>query len=111
MRQSRDRSTRTIRPVIISCLAVLLAFASCNPSRKQIVGKWKAAGGSNEVAWEFFDNGTLSSSGSPGRYSFDNQRIKIQTSTAIFVYQLEFQGDRMIWKEPNGSTMELTKIK
>jgi len=91
-------------------LAVLFALGGCDNSRKQIVGRWKVESG--ETVWEFSSNGTLLTDGTPGRYTLgDNNRIKIQTSAATFVYQLEFQGDRMIWKDPNGSKLELSKIK
>ncbi len=102
-----------MRQVLLCGLVFLFALAGCDRTRKQLVGKWKAeSGGSGESAWEFFDNGTLSAGGSPGRYTFgDNNRLKIQTTTATFVYQFEFSGDRMTWKDPNGSRMELTRIK
>jgi len=98
-------------PILLALAAVLFALQACDTSRKQIVGKWKAEG-SNEVVWEFFGNGSLSTGGSPGRYSFgDGQRVKIQTQSATFVYQLEFQDDRMIWKDPNESKMEFRRMK
>ncbi len=91
-------------------LAALFALGGCDNSRKRIVGKWKAESG--EVVWEFSGNGTLSSGGTPGRYTLgDNNRIKIQTGAATFVYQLEYEGERMIWKDPNGSKMTLSRIK
>ena len=98
---------------IISCLALLTAICvliGCDSSRKQIVGKWKAE--SSDTVWEFSDNGSVSADGAPGRYSFgDNKRLKIETSAATFVYTYEFAGERMIWKDPKGSTTELVRIK
>jgi len=47
-----------------------------------------------------------------GRYSFgDNNRIKIETSIATSVYQMELVGDKMTLKEPNGSKLALTRVK
>ena len=47
-----------------------------------------------------------------GRYSFgDNNRIKIETSIATSVYQMELVGDTMTLKEPNGSKLVLTRVK
>ena len=64
------------------------------------------------MIWEFSDNGTVLLGGQPARYSFgDGKRIKIQTPTATYVRQYEFVGDRMIWKEANGTATELTKVK
>lgn len=91
-------------------LLALFALSACEDSRKKLVGKWKVE--STDTVWEFSPNGTLTTNETPGRYTFgDNNRIKIQTGPATFVYQLEFQGEHMIWRDPNGSTMELSKIK
>ncbi len=50
--------------------------------------------------------------GTPGKYTFgDGHRIKIQTPTATFVHQIEFVGDRMIWKAVDGTRTELTRVK
>ena len=93
-------------------VACLLAATACDSSRKQIVGKWKSVGSANESVWEFFDNGTLSAGGAPGRYTFgDNNRIKIQTQSATFVHRLELKEDRMIWIDPTGSKLEFTRAK
>ena len=100
-----------LRTVAALLLTVLLVTA-CDSTRKQVVGKWKATSGSSEVVWEFFENGTLSAGGSPGRYSFgDNKRIKVQTGSATFVHQMELSGDRMTWIDPNGTKLEFTRAK
>ena len=99
-----------LRPVVVLVLCLLLA--GCDNPRRKIVGKWKASSDQNEMIWEFSENGTVSLGGQPARYSFgDGKRIKIQTPTATYVRQYEFVGDRMIWKEANGTTTELTKVK
>ncbi len=47
-----------------------------------------------------------------GRYTFgDNNRIKIETSIATSVYQIELVGDKMTLKEPSGSKLVLTRVK
>src|SRR3954469_24449771 len=98
----------SLRPVVL--LVLLFALAGCDDSRRKIVGKWKAD--QSEMLWEFSNNGTVSLGGQPARYSFgDGKRIKIQTPTATYVRQYEFVGDRMIWKEANGTAFELTKVK
>ena len=100
------------RIILLLTAMTLGAFSGCDTSRNEIVGKWKATSGSGDVVWEFFDNGTLDTAGSPGRYSFgDGKRIKVQTRTATFVYQFEVKGDRMTWIEPSGSRMEFTRVK
>ena len=96
--------------VRLALLAAIFALAGCGDLHQQIAGKWKT--GSGEVVWEFFANGVVTTDGAPGRYSFgDNNRIKIQTGAATFVYQLELQGDRMILKDAKGSAFELNRIK
>jgi hypothetical protein len=108
----RSMDKTAMRQLITLLFITLIAFSGCDKRHQQLVGKWKTQSGSGENVWEFFENGTLSAGGAPGRYTLgDNNRLKIQTSTATFVYQLEFAGDRMSWKDPNGSTMELAKIK
>jgi hypothetical protein len=100
-------------PAAIAVLAALLcATSACDGSGKQIVGKWKTTGGASEAVWEFHENGALSVDGSPGRYSFgDNRRIKVQTKTATFVHQMELEGDRMTWTDPNGGKLEFRRVK
>ena len=93
-------------------VALLFALPGCDKSRSQIIGKWKVVGGSSDVVWEFFANGSVSTGGTAGKYTFgDGRRIKIQTPTATFVHQIEFVGDRMIWKELDGTRTELTRVK
>jgi len=94
------------RPTIL--LALVLFLIGCSEENKKIVGKWKSDG--SDVTWEFYENGTLSTDGKPGRYTFgDNERVKIQTQTATFMYQLELQGDHMTWRAPDGTRQELTR--
>ena len=64
------------------------------------------------MVWEFSNDGSVLMGTNRGRYSFgDNNRIKIETSIATSVYQLEISGDKMILKEPNGSKLVLTRVK
>ena len=100
------------RLFLLLLLATWCAVAGCDRGKQQIVGKWKSEGGSEAVVWEFFENGSLSAGNQPGRYTLgDRGRIKIQTQTATFVNQLELDGDRMIWKAPDGSKQEFTRVK
>ncbi len=47
-----------------------------------------------------------------GKYSLgDQNRLKIQTPFATFVYQVEVTGDRMTWKNTNGAQTALTRVK
>lgn len=93
-------------------LCIALAFASCDSAPKQIVGKWRVEGDTSATVWEFTGNGSAQTGDLRGRYSFgDGNRLKIQTPAATFVYQIEIKGDRMTWKEPNGATTELTRVK
>ena len=96
-----------IRLLIALALALLLISCGSSP-RKQIVGQWKAG----DVVWDFASNGTLTTNGQEGRYKFgDNDRVKIQTGSAIFVYQFQIKGDQMTWKGPGGSTVELKRVR
>ena len=97
---------------LTSAALLLFFFTSCGGPAKQIVGKWETTGGSSEQVWEFFPNGTLKEDDAPGRYTLgDNQRIKIQTQSATFVYELEIQGDTMTWTATNGTKMNFSRVK
>lgn len=90
---------------------LLLGVAGCDTSHDQIVGKWKVDGDASAMVWEFAKNGGVKAGTSAGKYTFgDRNRLKIQTQFATFVYEVEFAGDRMIWKEPNGSRSELRRM-
>lgn len=66
----------------------------------------------NAITWEFSKNGSVLIGNTRGKYSFgDNNRIKIETPFATSVYQMEFQGDRMILREPNGPKLEFTRAR
>jgi len=64
------------------------------------------------MIWEFSDDGSVLMGSNRGRYTFgDNNRIKIETSIATSVYQIELVGDKMTLKEPSGSKLVLTRVK
>jgi hypothetical protein len=64
------------------------------------------------MVWKFSSDGSALIGTNRGRYTFgDNNRIKIETSIATSVYQIEFVGDKMTLKEPNGSKLVLTRVK
>jgi hypothetical protein len=96
--------------------ACLILFAciitGCGGASHQIVGSWRVGDDSNAMVWEFFKDGSVLMGTNRGRYSFgDNDRIKIETSSATSVYQMELAGDKMILKDPKGSKLVLTKVK
>jgi hypothetical protein len=99
------------RLVIIACAVLLGTFAGCGGPSRDIVGKWSMSQDANAVAWEFSKNGSVLIGTTRGKYSFgDNHRIKIETPFATSVYQMEFSGDRMILREPNGPKLEFKRI-
>jgi hypothetical protein len=65
----------------------------------------------NAVVWEFSKNGSALIGNTQGRYRLDRNRIKIETSFATTVYQMEFSGDRMTLREPGGPGLEFTRIR
>ncbi|MDQ6621904.1 MAG: hypothetical protein M3Y86_00255 [Verrucomicrobiota bacterium] len=96
----------------LSFVLLALALASCDSSRKQITGQWRADGAAAESSWIFESNGVVTTPNGPGRYSFgDGQRLKIQTPAATFVHQFEIHGDHMTWTDPGGRKTELTRVK
>lgn len=99
------------------CLTVLLLTAlallttSCDRSREQIVGKWQVQNAPESMIWQFEPNGVVHAGNVKGRYSFGDQgRLKVETPTATFVYQLKLTDDAMVWREPSGAVTELRRV-
>lgn len=90
---------------------ILLFTPACDQPRTRIVGKWKVQNDASATVWEFSPNGTVKAGNTEGRFTFgDRRRIKIQTQSATFVYEIELRDEVMIWTEPNGSRMELRRV-
>jgi hypothetical protein len=86
-------------------------MAGCGGPSHDIVGKWRMSGDANGMVWEFSRNGSVLMGDTRGRYILDRSRVKIETPFAKTVYQMEFSGDRMILREPNGPKLEFTRIR
>ena len=97
----------------LATLGLSLCFiAGCGGNARGIVGTWRTSTDPNAMVWEFSSDGSVLMGTNRGRYSFgDNNRIKIETSIATSVYQMELVGDKMTLKEPNGSKLVLTRVK
>jgi hypothetical protein len=99
------------RLVTIALALLLCTMAGCGGPHHDIVGKWRAAGPSAMV-WEFSKDGSVLMGSARAKYTLgDRDRVKIETRFGILVYQMEFSADRMILKDPNGSKLELTRLK
>ena len=99
------------RLTIIALAVVLCAPAGCGGPARAIAGKWRMSDSSATV-WEFSENGSVLIGSTQGRYRFGGyDRIKIETPFAISLYQIEFSGDRMILRPPQGSKLEFTKVR
>jgi len=98
---------------IAACVLVSFCFITgCGGNARNIVGVWRTSTDPNAMVWEFSSDGSVMMGANRGRYSFgDNNRIKIETSIATSVYQIELVGDKMTLKEPNGSKLVLTRVK
>lgn len=107
-----NRALDKSRLMIIASALLLCAMAGCGSSHNDIVGKWRAAGDSSAMVWEFFKDGSVLMGSTRGRYSFgDRDRVKIQTPFGTSIYQMEFSVDHMILRDPIGSKLEFTKLK
>ena len=90
----------------------LCLITGCGGNARDIVGAWRTSPDPNAIIWEFSSDGSVLMGTNRGRYTFgDNNRIKIETSTATSVYQIELVGDKMTLKEPSGSKLVLTRVK
>jgi hypothetical protein len=99
------------RLVMIASALLLCALTGCENSQADIVGKWRTAGEANAMVWEFSKDSSILMGSSRGKYTFDHDRIKIQTPFGTTVYQLELSDDRMILKDPRGSKLEFARSK
>jgi hypothetical protein len=106
-----------VKTVLLTCRVVLALLAivlmtSCGGAQTDIVGRWKVVGDTNAGVWEFASNKGVDMNGRKGKYTFgDQNRLKVQTQFATFVYQLELSGDRMTLTEPNGTKTELERVR
>jgi len=96
---------------IVASTVLLCAMAGCGGSSQHVVGKWRMSQDANAMVWEFSRNGGLLIGNTRGRYTLDRNRVKIETPFAKTVYQMEFSGDRMILREPDGPKLEFTRIR
>ena len=96
---------------IVALVALLYAIAGCGGPSHDIIGKWRMSQDANAIVWEFSKNGAVLIGNTRGRYILDRNRIKIETPFARTVYQMEFSGDRMILREPNGPKLEFTRLR
>ena len=98
---------------IAACVLVSFCFITgCGGNARDIVGTWRTSPDPNAMIWEFSNDGSVMMGPNRGRYTFgDNNRIKIETSIATSVYQIELVGDKMTLKEPSGSKLVLTRVK
>ena len=103
----------SINRFIAACVLVSFCFITgCGGNARDIVGAWRTSTDPNAMVWEFSSDGSVLMGANRGRYTFgDNNRIKIETSIATSVYQIELVGDKMTLKEPNGSKLVLTRVK
>jgi hypothetical protein len=86
-------------------------MAGCGGPSRDIIGKWRMSQDANAIVWEFSENGGVLIGNTRGRYILDRNRIKIETPFARTVYQMEFTGEHMILREPNGPKLYFTRVK
>ena len=110
---NRDvKSSSRYRLWFVTFVISYCVLTGCGSASHQIVGTWRVGDDSSTIVWEFSNDGSVLMGTNRGRYSFgDNNRIKIETSIATSVYQMELVDDKMTLKDPNGSKLVLTKVK
>lgn len=101
------------RPWLITSLIICcFVLTGCGGAPHQIVGTWRLGDDPNAIVWEFGNDHSVVMGTNRGRYSFgDNNRIKIETSIATSVYQMEISGNKMTLTDPRGSKLEFTRAK
>jgi hypothetical protein len=86
-------------------------MTGCGGPSHDIIGRWRMSQDANAIVWEFSGNGAVLIGSTRGRYILDRNRIKIETAFATTVYQMEFSGDRLILREPNGPKLDFAKVR
>jgi hypothetical protein len=100
-----------MRLVIMGLALLLSIMAGCGGLHHEIVGKWRADG-PTAMVWQFNTDGSVLMGSARGQYSVgDSDRVKIETRFSTLVYHMEFPGNRLILKDPNGSKLEFTRVK
>ena len=99
------------RRLITASAALFCLMAGCGGPSRDIIGKWRMSQDANAIVWEFSENGAVLIGNTRGRYILDRNRIKIETPFARTVYQMEFTGEHMILREPNGPKLYFTRVK
>jgi hypothetical protein len=108
----RSRGTAWRCLAAVTGIILMVALIGCGRQRQEVVGKWQAGSDSSAMVWEFSNDGSVQMGSIRGRYSFgDRDRLKIETSSGISVYQMELAGDQMTLKDPGGSKLKFTKLK
>jgi hypothetical protein len=96
---------------LVILAALLCVINGCGSPSNDVLGKWRTAD-ANAIVWEFSPNGSVLVGKDKGKYTFgDQKRIKIQTSFATSVYQMEITGDHMTLTSPGGLKLEFTRIR
>jgi hypothetical protein len=107
------KSSLSHRPWLVTTLITCcFLFSGCGGASHQVVGAWHLGDDPNGIVWEFGSDHSVVMGTNRGRYSFgDNNRIKIETSVATSVYQMEISGNKMTLTDPRGSKLEFTRAK
>jgi hypothetical protein len=110
VRRELTKRAFQVSGVILASALFLSALVGCGRSRNDVVGKWRTAGDSSALVWEFSKDGSVLMGSTRGKYSLgDTDRIKIQTSFGTSLYQMEVSGDQMSLKDASGSKLAFTK--
>jgi len=111
LKAARPRALR-FRLAALAAAILVCALGGCGGSNRDIAGKWRSTGDTTSMVWEFSRDGSVQMGSMRGRYSFgDRGRVKIETSSAISVYQMELSGDHLTLKDPSGSKLEFTRVR
>jgi hypothetical protein len=107
------KPSSSYRPRLVTTLIICCCLLTgCGNPSHQIVGSWRLGDDPNAIIWEFGNDHSVLVGTNRGRYSFgDNNRIKIETSIATSVYQMEISGNKMTLTDPRGSKLEFTRAK
>ncbi len=96
--------------LVLLCAAVLALTAACDKPADRLQGRWRTTGEGATLVYEFGPKGRVIVGTDPGQYSFgDNDRLKVQTRFATYVYRYSVEGDRLTLQDTSGATRVLER--
>ena len=102
----RHRELRLILSAVL-----LLGLIGCGGPSRDIVGKWRTSQDANAVIWEFDRNGLVLIGSTRGKYTLQDDRVKVETAFGKSLYYVQISHDQMTFRDSAGSQIRFNRIR